>query len=270
MSRATPGCELEDAATVSADERWTVTAWPPYLRRDLAGVRAAATARKGSGSFRPCGLGRSASTSGAKSSRPAAASCSRPPSGGSSSSSPVRPAISGWFWRPGGSHLCCSAPGAGRWPTGWTCASSSRHPDALLPSGRSVVGARRGGHGRRGGAGGHRRGGRCGPDRRLARPPGARQPPGTARRPGERGQPQRGGGQQRPGGRPRPGRRADRDGGHDGVLRAERLVLPGRDRRPARHSAPQGGRTLRRPDAEASKRACATRPAASSSGCLFS
>ena len=146
----------------------------------------------------------------------------------------------------------------------------ARHPDALLPPGRAVVGAGRSGRGQRGGLGGHRRGGGCRPDRRLARPPGPRQPPGAAGRPGQRGQPQRGGGQQRPGGRPGPGRRADRDGGHDGVLRAQRVVLPGRDRRPARHPAPQGGRTRRRPDAEVSKKGCGTRPVASSSGSLFS
>jgi hypothetical protein len=123
--------------------------------------------------FAPSGPGRSVSTSAARSSRPAAVSCSRRPSAGSSSCELVRPGISGWCWRPGGSLPCCSDPGAGRWPIGSTCATPGGHPDALLRSRCAVVGAGRCGRGQRGGSGGHRRGRRHRPDRLLARPSSA-------------------------------------------------------------------------------------------------
>ena len=220
--------------------------------------------------FGPCGRGPSACTSGARSSRPAAPSCSRRPSAGSSSSSPARPAISGWCWRPGDPVPAVRPLGRGGGRSGRPAQAPRGHPDALLPPGRAVVGAGRSGRGQRGGPGRHRRGRGSRPDRRLARPPGLRQPPGAARRPGQRGQPQRGGGQQRPGGRPRAGRRADRDGGHDGVLRAERVVLPGGDRRPASSSGPARRADPLRPDAEGVKEGLALRgraPAALAPSC---
>ena len=259
-----------DPGTVAWDARWTVTPWPPCPRPDRcrgrrrlrgqgrqlvsrAAVPAVPPLLRGPGRL---GQRHLPAADGHRLARPRAhrfAQGSRAGSGG------------------GGHPLAALRPlGRGGGRPGGPAQAPPRHPDALLPLGRAVVGAGRSGRGQRHGSGGHRRGRGCRPDRRLAGPPGPRQPPGAARRPGQRGQPQRGGGQQRPGGRPGPGRCADRDGGHHGVLRAERVVLPGRDRRPARHPAPPGGRTRPARTPRRQRRACATRPVASSSGSLFS
>lgn len=82
-----------------------------------------------------CVRGRSGCTSRVRSLRPAEPSCSRPLSAGWSCGSPAQPRNWAWCWPRAAYRRCCSARGAGRSPTGSTCAgclSAPRRPMVVL------------------------------------------------------------------------------------------------------------------------------------------
>ena len=70
---------VEDPGTHAPGAQWTVMPWPPFPRQDPCRGERQRRRPKAAARFAPCGLARSVSTSGDRSSRPAAVSCNRRP-----------------------------------------------------------------------------------------------------------------------------------------------------------------------------------------------